>query len=451
MKKTLKKGFTIVELVIVIAVIAILAAVLIPTFVSVTRKANESADIQACRQMNTYLAVNEVTEGKTVDEVYSLLSENGITAKNYQPLYSGRFFFWDSKINRIVYTDENYNVLFPENSGADRANGWASLSGKINEEQVAVTEGTAKVSTAEQLYWLANKKTNANTIELTADIDLMGADLGFTYSGGNVTIKGKEGGTKITGLVQNTAKLTGLKGNENKVYASGFVSLIDKEAVVTLENINIENAVIGDLEIGGVGALVGRIQGNSTVTIKNCSVKNTTVNGMNKVGGLAGSVQAKLKIEGCALDNVTINCTEGEASKVVGGCYNDGTQVTIDREFSEWVKDVSVNLVEGTVEREVKKGTIAFLNATGSEPGYDAGTCLVSYTKNGNKYSEDGLYRYRMFNGDAYVSFVSTGVGKLYLGGAEKFSSHNHNGLSKNVTINGENVYCTVSEFYFGE
>lgn len=43
MKKLNKKGFTIVELVIVIAVIAILAAVLIPTFSGVVEKANESA------------------------------------------------------------------------------------------------------------------------------------------------------------------------------------------------------------------------------------------------------------------------------------------------------------------------------------------------------------------------------------------------------------------------
>jgi len=42
-KKLNKKGFTIVELVIVIAVIAILAAVMIPTFGSVIKKANMSA------------------------------------------------------------------------------------------------------------------------------------------------------------------------------------------------------------------------------------------------------------------------------------------------------------------------------------------------------------------------------------------------------------------------
>ena len=42
MKKSNRKGFTIVELVIVIAVIAILAAVLIPTFASIVKKANDS-------------------------------------------------------------------------------------------------------------------------------------------------------------------------------------------------------------------------------------------------------------------------------------------------------------------------------------------------------------------------------------------------------------------------
>ena len=41
-----KKAFTLVELVIVIAVIAILAAILIPTFSNVIEKANENADIQ---------------------------------------------------------------------------------------------------------------------------------------------------------------------------------------------------------------------------------------------------------------------------------------------------------------------------------------------------------------------------------------------------------------------
>ena len=459
MRKLNKKGFTIVELVIVIAVVAILAAVLIPTFVSVTKKANESADIQACRQMNTYLAINEVTEGKTIDDVYSLLSENGMTAKNYHPLYSGRFFFWDSKINRVIYTDENYNVLFPENSGADRANGWASLSGKIKEEQVTVAaDGNAEISNGEQLYWLANnKKADIKTIEFTNDIDLMGADIGLTFNPGeNVTIKGKEGGTKITGLVQNKAKLTGLKGNTTKNYASGFVALIDG-ATVTIENIHIENAVVGDLESGGVGALVGRIQKenkkpdpkSAVVTIKNCSVTNSIVKGMNKVGGLVGSLNGTLTIENCNLNQVTVNCSEGEASKVIGAAYNAPT-ITVDREFSGWVTDVNVSLVKGTVEREIKNGTVTFIKPNESvETTYEDCTCLVRYTKEGVVNSVDELERYRMFNGDAYVSFIAEGSAmKLSIGGEEKFSSHNYGAQAKTVKVGGEKVFCTILEIY---
>lgn len=52
--KNRKKGFTIVELVIVIAVIGILSAILIPTFAGVTRNAQEKALQEGLR--NAYVA-----------------------------------------------------------------------------------------------------------------------------------------------------------------------------------------------------------------------------------------------------------------------------------------------------------------------------------------------------------------------------------------------------------
>ena len=56
MKRNNKKGFTIVELVIVIAVIAILSAVLIPTFGGITDKAKNSArDQEAKNAFTNYL------------------------------------------------------------------------------------------------------------------------------------------------------------------------------------------------------------------------------------------------------------------------------------------------------------------------------------------------------------------------------------------------------------
>ncbi|MGN1235439.1 MAG: type IV pilin protein, partial [Christensenellaceae bacterium] len=61
MKKNLKKGFTIIELVIVIAVIGILMAVLIPTFTGVVAKANKSAAMQEARNFYTLLDANTIT------------------------------------------------------------------------------------------------------------------------------------------------------------------------------------------------------------------------------------------------------------------------------------------------------------------------------------------------------------------------------------------------------
>ena len=58
MKRT-KKGFTIVELVIVIAVIAILSAILIPTFSNLVKQANETALQENLR--NAYVEYTSAT------------------------------------------------------------------------------------------------------------------------------------------------------------------------------------------------------------------------------------------------------------------------------------------------------------------------------------------------------------------------------------------------------
>ena len=77
MKKTNKKGFTIVELVIVIAVIAILAAVLIPNISRLVKKANESSDIQAVRNMGKYkLDITDYIDIMTKSERF-VKRENG--------------------------------------------------------------------------------------------------------------------------------------------------------------------------------------------------------------------------------------------------------------------------------------------------------------------------------------------------------------------------------------
>ena len=88
MKKMNKKGFTIVELVIVITVIAILSAVLIPTFTSVVRNSKDSAAIQDAKNAYTqYLADNAVEPAENLiyaydEDRYVLINEGELYQEN---------------------------------------------------------------------------------------------------------------------------------------------------------------------------------------------------------------------------------------------------------------------------------------------------------------------------------------------------------------------------------
>ena len=64
--KNNRKGFTIVELVIVIAVIAILAAVLIPTFGNIIEKANNSKLLQQLK--NEYTEYTVTVDAEDIEE-----------------------------------------------------------------------------------------------------------------------------------------------------------------------------------------------------------------------------------------------------------------------------------------------------------------------------------------------------------------------------------------------
>ena len=72
-KKNNRKGFTIVELVIVIAVIAILATVLVPTFGTVIQDAQKTALMQELKNEYTAYAVDQKAGGTVIillDNVY---------------------------------------------------------------------------------------------------------------------------------------------------------------------------------------------------------------------------------------------------------------------------------------------------------------------------------------------------------------------------------------------
>ena len=162
--KKLKKAFTIVELVIVIAVIAILAAVLIPTFTSIIRKANEASDTALAKNMNTVLSTAEAGGDAPADmeEVTYLMEQNGFKLENLNPTADGNVFVWNKATNRITYINRDKEVVY---SGDNLASG-SAFTATGDYWLTVKTAGDIKTWSGLS-YYFADKQIADDTAELT--------------------------------------------------------------------------------------------------------------------------------------------------------------------------------------------------------------------------------------------------------------------------------------------
>ena len=104
-----KKGFTVVELVIVIAVIAVLAAILIPTFISLDSRAKKASDQSLVRNLNTALTAQEGeaddTPNNTMHDAVLDLEKWGYKLSALVTK-SGEDLVWSSKENRFYLSKD---------------------------------------------------------------------------------------------------------------------------------------------------------------------------------------------------------------------------------------------------------------------------------------------------------------------------------------------------------
>jgi|GEM_PF-6294451 len=130
MKKTTTRAFTVLELVIAIFVVAIIAAVLIPTFSNLIRRAQTASDMQLIKNLNTALMTDAVIHGKhkTMTSALEVAYEYGYEVENIKSSAYGNEILWDgvndvfcyydansSSLNKIDYIPEmNFDVYAPE-------------------------------------------------------------------------------------------------------------------------------------------------------------------------------------------------------------------------------------------------------------------------------------------------------------------------------------------------
>lgn len=125
MKNSIKKrGFTIVELIIVIAVIAILAAVLIPTFSSLINKSLVAADESLVRNLNEALAMDVTNPHNTMTDALKATKENGfdVSKINARASTDGEKheILWDSRNDCFVYRKgDDINYIPKSNTKGD--------------------------------------------------------------------------------------------------------------------------------------------------------------------------------------------------------------------------------------------------------------------------------------------------------------------------------------------
>ncbi|MBR2966423.1 MAG: prepilin-type N-terminal cleavage/methylation domain-containing protein [Clostridia bacterium] len=110
-----KKGFTLVELLVVIAILAILATVSVVGYTSFIAKANLSNDQATITMINKVLMAEEVFgKPETITEALDALRANGFSYEKQVPYSTGYHYGYHQTTNRFYLLDKTNNVCYPE-------------------------------------------------------------------------------------------------------------------------------------------------------------------------------------------------------------------------------------------------------------------------------------------------------------------------------------------------
>ncbi|MCI7094584.1 MAG: type II secretion system GspH family protein [Clostridiales bacterium] len=319
MKKNNKKGFTIVELVIVIAVIAILAAVLIPTFSSIIKKAKISNDTVLAKNLTTAIATESITSKPTsMEEVVTKLYNAGFVLENLSPTTEDYFYGWDSKNNQIILISDKYSVVY-ESAKSTPVDVYVATTGEFAQ----------KLANAGYSLYLT---TEATTVDTTNFINV---DTGNT----------KLGTLKMTASTATEVTLKGTIGSVTVNNGNGVVRQYASVKTLTVENIAMSSYhVYGAVENATLKA--GKLEVEQLGEIKNLNVTAVSVSTVNVVN--KGVIESATLPEGILSEVSTGKPSEEKPHNITIGNYAElvafRDQVNSGRHFENVVVTLTADI-----------------------------------------------------------------------------------------------------------
>lgn len=436
-KKSIEKskrnaGFTLTEMVIVIAVIAILAAVLIPTFIGVSNRAKLSADVQAASNATT-IAKTVVTgnENATLQEIYSAIADERIDLSKTQS--SNYRFAYDSNQSEVVLLNENLEIVENERvSTAVGTNLWFFV--RSGDDIIAADKLRGKIYTSN--YFLTQNYTGTLQINTLSGFDTGSSTLTGTVnygtttasipSAGNVTVNGNINGTLFINAsaaeftqngtvktinayavapnsltVKGSVQTLSVRYGHIKVAQSAIVSTLSIPAEAANQSAKVtNNGYITKLEVAEIindEASTKTIVTNYAVIEKAVTVAQDNTEG-EVSGSLAGQVaNGDLTDYEYAIGSYEQLCAFRDA--VNGGARFTGVTVTLTSDIvlqNGWTpigafpRNTNQLSFNGTFDGGNKK--ISNLNNTGYYPSSEAGTFKNTSTLPGKREYVYGLF-----------------------------------------------------------
>ena len=284
MAKKLKKAFTITELVIVIAVVAILAAVLIPTFANIINKAEESADTQTVTNINQILSAEEIINGKpeTMHEAISVVEEGGYKVENLTPTRDGYDMVWDEENNRFALLDENGKTVYSAGDvSQDKWKLWKIVSGSENYAEEGYSYYAGPDFSQTQVTVSAGFDSGENE-NIAVNLNIPAGtekDVTVRTNGGAFTVNAPESEVAHCGAAESVT-VQAVAANSYHEYGDISGRMTINSGRVVLENGSDVKEVLIAPESGAAVSLVNRAANEPFVTLPSSS-SSVTVEGVS--------------------------------------------------------------------------------------------------------------------------------------------------------------------------